>query len=188
MDMSALTSTTNFRNKYFSDYRNNDLKGTSAIDIVLAEDSSIEPKRYAKCYSVNLHLTDNEDREIWPTDHPDLYYKFYFKLQLWDVFSPWIESQVYFSIQNSFVPLNPLQEGESLQPGYFYSLQVRLRYREDSSTFEIPYFVAKIAIFVAKMVAKVAIFVAKMVAKVRGSDVATVGNLILTPVKLCSQP
>ncbi|GBM12545.1 hypothetical protein AVEN_188710-1 [Araneus ventricosus] len=40
------------------------------------------------------------------------------------------------------------------------------RYREDSSTFEIPYFIAK----------------------VRGPDVATVCHLILTPVKLSSQP
>ncbi|GBM99613.1 hypothetical protein AVEN_163919-1 [Araneus ventricosus] len=43
------------------------------------------------------------------------------------------------------------------------------RHREDSSTFEIPYFIAKVA-------------------KFRGSDVATVRHLILTPVKLSSQP
>ncbi|GBM62298.1 hypothetical protein AVEN_113334-1 [Araneus ventricosus] len=47
-------------------------------------------------------------------------------------------------------------------------------YREDSSTFEIPYLVAK--------------FVAQMGAKVRGPDVAAVDHLILTPVKLSSQP
>ncbi|GBN94707.1 hypothetical protein AVEN_28540-1 [Araneus ventricosus] len=47
------------------------------------------------------------------------------------------------------------------------------RYREDSSTFEIPYFAAKVA---------------KFVAKVRGPDVAAVGHLILIPVKLSSQP
>ncbi|GBM08241.1 hypothetical protein AVEN_39431-1, partial [Araneus ventricosus] len=47
------------------------------------------------------------------------------------------------------------------------------RYREDSSTFEIPYFVAKVAKFVAKVI---------------GPDVAAVGNLILTPVKLSCQP
>ncbi|GBN93425.1 hypothetical protein AVEN_37348-1 [Araneus ventricosus] len=40
------------------------------------------------------------------------------------------------------------------------------RYREDSSTFEIPYFVAKI----------------------RAPDVAATGHPILTPVKLSSQP
>ncbi|GBL70857.1 hypothetical protein AVEN_134761-1 [Araneus ventricosus] len=51
------------------------------------------------------------------------------------------------------------------------------RCREDCSTFEIPYFVAK----VAKMIAK-------FVAKVRGPDVAAVGHLILTPVKLSFQP
>ncbi|GBL90164.1 hypothetical protein AVEN_200207-1 [Araneus ventricosus] len=44
------------------------------------------------------------------------------------------------------------------------------RYREDSSTFEIPYFVAK------------------FVAKVRAPDVATGGHPILTLVKLSSQP
>ncbi|GBM11170.1 hypothetical protein AVEN_133907-1 [Araneus ventricosus] len=48
------------------------------------------------------------------------------------------------------------------------------KYREDSSTFEIPYFVAK--------------FVARMVAKVMGPEVAVVLQLILTPVKLSSQP
>ncbi|GBM49133.1 hypothetical protein AVEN_179743-1 [Araneus ventricosus] len=47
------------------------------------------------------------------------------------------------------------------------------KYREDSSTFEMPYFVAKVT---------------KMVANVRGPDVAAVSNLILTPVKLSSQP
>ncbi|GBN97267.1 hypothetical protein AVEN_25184-1 [Araneus ventricosus] len=50
-------------------------------------------------------------------------------------------------------------------------------YREDSSTFEIPYFVAKVAKFVAKMVAKV-----------WGPAVDAVGHLIPTPVKLSSQP
>ncbi|GBM75246.1 hypothetical protein AVEN_200479-1 [Araneus ventricosus] len=44
------------------------------------------------------------------------------------------------------------------------------RYREDSSTFEIPYFVAK------------------MVAKVSGPDVAVASHPILIPVKLSSQP
>ncbi|GBM20710.1 hypothetical protein AVEN_105947-1 [Araneus ventricosus] len=51
--------------------------------------------------------------------------------------------------------------------------QRRTRYREDSSTFEIPYFVAKVA---------------KFFAKVRGPDVAAAGHPILTPVKLSSQP
>ncbi|GBO19766.1 hypothetical protein AVEN_93041-1 [Araneus ventricosus] len=44
------------------------------------------------------------------------------------------------------------------------------RYREDSSTFEIPYFVAK------------------MVAKVRRPNVADDSHPILIPVKLSSQP
>ncbi|GBN02667.1 hypothetical protein AVEN_121180-1 [Araneus ventricosus] len=58
--------------------------------------------------------------------------------------------------------------GEEIAASMFFS-----RYREDSSTFEIPYFVAKVA---------------KFVAKVRGPDVAAVDHLILTPVKLSSQP
>ncbi|GBL58410.1 hypothetical protein AVEN_152497-1, partial [Araneus ventricosus] len=52
------------------------------------------------------------------------------------------------------------------------------KYREDSSTFEIPYFVAK---FVAEMVAK-------FVAKVGEPDVAAAIHAILIPVKLSSQP
>ncbi|GBM53555.1 hypothetical protein AVEN_175025-1 [Araneus ventricosus] len=44
------------------------------------------------------------------------------------------------------------------------------KYREDSSTFEIPYFVAK------------------FVAKVGEPDVATASHPILIPVKLSSQP
>ncbi|GBN03314.1 hypothetical protein AVEN_249567-1 [Araneus ventricosus] len=83
------------------------------------------------------------------------------------------------------------------------------RYREDFSTFEIPYFVAKVTKFVAKMAAKfvaksprwspnlsssrqdgrqICRQVAKFVAKVRGPDVATVRLLILFPVEFSSQP
>ncbi|GBM77862.1 hypothetical protein AVEN_24614-1 [Araneus ventricosus] len=51
------------------------------------------------------------------------------------------------------------------------------RYREDSSTFEIPYFVAKVAKFVAKFVPKVG-----------EPDVAAASHPILIPVKLSSQP
>ncbi|GBM85836.1 hypothetical protein AVEN_182930-1, partial [Araneus ventricosus] len=51
------------------------------------------------------------------------------------------------------------------------------KYREDSSTFEIPYFVAKVAKFVAKFVAKDG-----------EPDVATASRPILIPVKLSSQP
>ncbi|GBO41927.1 hypothetical protein AVEN_150337-1 [Araneus ventricosus] len=58
-----------------------------------------------------------------------------------------------------------------------YAVDQLEKYPEDSSTFEISYFVAKDAEFVAKMVAKV-----------RGPDVAVVGHLILTPVKPSSQP
>ncbi|GBN47493.1 hypothetical protein AVEN_8380-1 [Araneus ventricosus] len=46
-------------------------------------------------------------------------------------------------------------------------------YRENSSTFEIPYFVAKVA---------------KRVAKVRGPGLPAASHPILTPVKLSSQP
>ncbi|GBN06766.1 hypothetical protein AVEN_91378-1, partial [Araneus ventricosus] len=55
-------------------------------------------------------------------------------------------------------------------PQTFADQTKRKRYRDDSSTFEIPYFVAK------------------FVAKVRDSDVAAVGHPILTPVNLSSQP
>ncbi|GBL85718.1 hypothetical protein AVEN_257872-1, partial [Araneus ventricosus] len=48
------------------------------------------------------------------------------------------------------------------------------KYREDSSTFEIPYFVAKM--------------VAMLVAKAGEPDVATASHPILIPVKLSSQP
>ncbi|GBO39605.1 hypothetical protein AVEN_211157-1 [Araneus ventricosus] len=58
-------------------------------------------------------------------------------------------------------------------PQTFADQTKRKRYREDSSTFEIPYFVAKVA---------------KFVANVRDPDGATVRHLILTPVKLSSQP
>ncbi|GBL99931.1 hypothetical protein AVEN_19425-1 [Araneus ventricosus] len=51
------------------------------------------------------------------------------------------------------------------------------KYREDSSTFEVPYFVAK----VAKMVAK-------FVSKAGEPDVAAASHPILIPVKLSSQP
>ncbi|GBL94352.1 hypothetical protein AVEN_199391-1 [Araneus ventricosus] len=47
------------------------------------------------------------------------------------------------------------------------------KYREDSSTFEIPYFVAKVT---------------KFVVKVGEPDVATASHPILIPVKLSSQP
>ncbi|GBM12000.1 hypothetical protein AVEN_256090-1 [Araneus ventricosus] len=51
--------------------------------------------------------------------------------------------------------------------------EIRRRYREDSSTFDIPYFVAKVA---------------KFVAKVREPDVAPASHPIIIPVKLSSQP
>ncbi|GBL83770.1 hypothetical protein AVEN_114469-1 [Araneus ventricosus] len=51
------------------------------------------------------------------------------------------------------------------------------RYREDSSSFEIPYFAAKAAKFIAKFVAKV-----------RRPDVAAASHPVLIPVKLSSQP
>ncbi|GBM24694.1 hypothetical protein AVEN_46193-1 [Araneus ventricosus] len=53
-------------------------------------------------------------------------------------------------------------------------LYVIKKYREDSSTFEIPYFVAKMVV--------------KFVAKVGEPDVAAASHPILIPVKLSSQP
>ncbi|GBN69195.1 hypothetical protein AVEN_47916-1 [Araneus ventricosus] len=83
----------------------------------------------------------------------------------------------FFCQKNSekiFNELNPIHDD-------VFNTHRQHRYREGSSTFEIPYFVAKVAKFVAKMIAK-------FVAKVMGPDVAAASHPILIPVKLSSQP
>ncbi|GBN50061.1 hypothetical protein AVEN_146703-1 [Araneus ventricosus] len=72
------------------------------------------------------------------------------------------------------VSLKSELSGRELEIRTVRTTNARMKYREDSSNLEIPYFVAK--------------FVAKMIAKGRGPDVAVVGHLIFTPVKLSSQP
>ncbi|GBM77871.1 hypothetical protein AVEN_24620-1 [Araneus ventricosus] len=79
-----------------------------------------------------------------------------------------LENPMSIDIMASYLSTRMLLDCEQLKP-----MISPERYREDSSTFQIPYFVA---------------IVTKFVAKVGEPDVAAASHPVLIPVKLSSQP
>ncbi|GIX81672.1 hypothetical protein CDAR_235441 [Caerostris darwini] len=88
---------------------------------------------YVKCYSANLHLLDNEypeTQEIVPSAEfrkdEEVIFRCDLNVREDDMFYPWAENYVSFSIHSPFVPPNPFYEGNSLQEGYAYIVSVSL--------------------------------------------------------------
>ncbi|GIY03586.1 uncharacterized protein CDAR_425821 [Caerostris darwini] len=112
-----------------------DSRWSESIKPVLVFDPVLEMHRapYVKCFSSNLHLLDNENsetQEVVPSEDFDVEDEIIFRCDLNvredDIFYPWAENYVSFSIHSPFVPPNPFYEGNSLQEGYAYIVSVNL--------------------------------------------------------------
>ncbi|GIY40847.1 uncharacterized protein CDAR_367821 [Caerostris darwini] len=98
-------------------------------DPVLSEHGA----RFAKCYSANLHLLSNEypeTKEVVHSEEFDLEDEIIFCFDLNvredDMFYPWAENYVTFSIHSPFVPPNLFYDGITLQEGYAYVVSFSL--------------------------------------------------------------
>ncbi|GIY03594.1 uncharacterized protein CDAR_425861 [Caerostris darwini] len=108
---------------------------TQSVKPVLIYDPVLERHQanFVKCYSVNLHLLDNEypeTQEVVPSDDFDMSEEIIFCFDLKaredDIFYPWTKNYLTFTIHSPFVPPNLFHEGIKLQEGYAYVVSVSL--------------------------------------------------------------
>ncbi|XP_055926071.1 uncharacterized protein LOC129957654 [Argiope bruennichi] len=86
--------------------------------------------KFMRCFSYNLHLMSNTEPEVVENETNEegnlKIVDFLIYSQLKDVFFAWSQDQVFFSVHSPFVPVNPLTEGDSLEPGFKYNVYIRL--------------------------------------------------------------
>ncbi|XP_055945823.1 uncharacterized protein LOC129976336 [Argiope bruennichi] len=96
----------------------------------------IEGERFAKCYSDNLHLNDNEKERIFEkrgvqVHSAEVLFDIHLNIVATEVlFQPWIFPHAYFAIHSPFEPINPVHSGERLRLGKHYFVTVT-RLEED---------------------------------------------------------
>ncbi|CAL1299487.1 unnamed protein product, partial [Larinioides sclopetarius] len=93
-------------------------------------EQELKKSKFMRCLSYNLHLMSDKEPEIKEAETDEEgtlpIETFLIFAQMKDIFFPWAKDQVFFSVHSPYVPVNPLTEGDSLEPGFKYKVFVRL--------------------------------------------------------------